>query len=201
MTFIASRSAWRRAIESGRILLSVWFVLGAANLAAQVTESYRIQPTDILIIDVVNEPKLAAKEFRVASNGELSYPFIGAVRAAGRTPVEIQDEIKRLLETDYLVNAQVIVHVRDYRKRQVSVFGEVNRPGLIDIPPERRMTVIEAIAQAGGTTRMARPSHIELSRAGVAEKMRLRLRDLQDPEQPPVFVEPDDVIYVPQSPL
>jgi polysaccharide export outer membrane protein len=171
----------------------------ALGSPAQLSESYRVQPTDVLVIEVVNEPKLAAKQFRVSSNGEVSYPFIGAVPAAGRTVVEIQREIKRLLEIDYLVDAQVIVQVGEFRKQQVSVFGQVNRPGLIDIPPERRLTVIEAIAAAGGLTRLARPSHIELTRQGIAEKMRLRFSQLQDPEQPPVYVEPNDLIYVPES--
>ncbi len=161
----AFRSASRRAIESGRLfagLLAACLGLGAFAARGQVSESYKVQPTDTLIIEIANEPKLSAKEFRVAASGDISYPFIGAVRAADRTTVEIQAEVKRLLETDFLVNAQVLVQVRDFRKKIVSVFGQVNKPGLIEIPPERKMTVIEAIAAAGGLTRLARQSGIQV---------------------------------------
>jgi polysaccharide export outer membrane protein len=177
-------------------------VAGAAAAAeapgALVSESYRVQPTDILIIDVVNEAQLAAKEFRVTAGGDISYPFIGAVKAGGRTPLEIQNEVKRLLETDYLVSAQVLVQVREFRKQQISVFGQVNRPGLYELPPERRMTVMEAIALAQGLTRLARSSDIQLTRQGQTEPLRFSLEDLRKPEKV-VYVEPGDVIFVPES--
>ncbi len=161
-------------------------------------ESYRIQPTDVLIIEVVNEPQLAAKQFRVSANGEISYPYLGAIKTAGKTTIQLQDELRRLLEADYLVNAQVHVEVAEFRKEQVSVFGQVNKPSLVDIPPGRRLTVIEAIAVAGGFTRLARTSDIRLSRAGLEDPMRFSVRELQNPEKP-VYVEPGDTIYVPES--
>jgi polysaccharide export outer membrane protein len=194
-------SASRRAIDFGRLLAALLGIsLGLGGLAAkgQVSESYKVQPTDILIIEVANEPKLGAKEFRVAASGEISYPFIGAVRAADRTPVEIQEEVKRLLETDYLVNAQVLVQVRDFRKKIVSVFGQVNKPGLIEIPPERKMTAIEAISAAGGLTRLARQSGIQLIREGKKEPTLYNLDELKSSEKP-VYVENGDMIFVPES--
>ncbi len=201
MTSNAFRSASRRAIEFGRLLGALFAVclgFGAASARGQVSDSYRVQPTDVLIIEVANEPKLAAKEFRVAASGEVSYPFIGGVRAAGRTTVEIQEEVKRLLETDYLVNAQVLVQVRDFRKKIVSVFGQVNRPGLIEIPPERKMTAIEAISAAGGLTRLARQSSIQLIREGRKDPTVYSLDDLKNPDQP-IYVENGDMIFVPES--
>ncbi|MGE3309426.1 MAG: polysaccharide biosynthesis/export family protein [Limisphaerales bacterium] len=201
MTSIASPSASPRAIEFGRLVLGLFaafLVLGGVTAPAQVSDSYRVQPTDVLIIEVANEPKLAAKEFRVSASGEISYPFIGAVRAAERTTVEIQAEVKRLLETDYLVNAQVLVQVRDFRKQIVSVFGQVARPGLIEIPPERKMTAIEAISAAGGLTRLARQSSIQLIREGRKEPTVYSLDELKNPDKP-VYVESGDMIFVPES--
>jgi len=194
-------SASRRAINSGRFVAA--FVVACLGLGAfaaqgQVSESYKVQPTDILIIEIANEPKLNAKEFRVAASGEISYPFIGAVRAAGRTTVEIQEEVKRLLETDYLVNAQVLVQVRDFRKKIVSVFGQVNKPGLIEIPPERKMTAIEAISAAQGLTRLARQSGIQLIREGKKDPTLYSLDELKNPDRP-VYVENGDMIFVPES--
>lgn len=204
MMFIASPFGWLRVISEN---LRRWLALGTLALAIPMssaqtqlvlTDSYQIQATDILVIEVVNEPQLGAKEFRVSSNGEVSYPFIGAIAAAGRTTVEVQREVKRLLETDYLVNAQVIVQVREFRKAHVAVFGSVNRPGLIPIPPEQRMSVMEAIAAAGGFTRLARTRNIELTRAGFDQPMRFRVEELTNPEKI-VYVEPGDTIFVPES--
>lgn len=198
MTCIASRFGWRPAIRAIGRLAGIGLAAGGVALAAPLTDSYRVQATDILVIEVVNEPQLAAKEFRVSSNGEVSYPFIGAIKAAGRTTVEIQDELKRLLETDYLVNAQVLVQVKEFRRQQVSVLGQVAKAGLVDIPPERKMTVIEAITTAGGLTRLARTSNIELRREGLKEPMRFSLEELRNPNKP-VLVEPGDVIFVDES--
>lgn len=201
MKYIGFRCVWRRVIER----LGLWMVLagmgaGGMKASAQLTDSYQIQATDILLIEVVNEPQLGSKDFRVSANGEVSYPFIGAIRAAGRTTVEVQAEVKRLLELDYLVNAQVIVQVREFRKAHVAVFGQVNRPGLIPLPPEQRMSVMEAIAAAGGFTRLARSRNIELTRAGMDEPLRFRMEDLTNPERV-VHVEPGDTIFVPESRL
>lgn len=163
-----------------------------------LSESYHIQPTDILIIDVVNEPKLAGKEFRVSAKGEVSYPYIGAVKAADRTPTEVQEEIKRLLESDYLVNAQVLVQVKEFRKRLVSVLGQVARPGLVEIPAERKLSVNEAITIAGGFTRLARTSDIQLTRVGRSEPLRFTAEELRNPDKA-IYLEQGDVIYVPES--
>lgn len=198
MKCIASPFGWRRAISAMGRLAGFWLVVGGTVLAAPLTDSYRVQATDILVIEVVNEPQLAAKEFRVSSNGEVSYPFIGAIKAAGRTTVEIQEELKRLLEADYLVNAQVMVQVKEFRRQQVSVLGQVVKAGLVDIPPERKMTVIEAITTAGGLTRLARTGNIELRREGLKEPMRFSLEELRNPNKS-VHVEPGDVIFVDES--
>jgi polysaccharide export outer membrane protein len=199
MNFTEFRSVWRRVTEAGSIawvLLALGMTVSTAG--AQVSESYKVQPTDTLIIEVANEPKLSAREFRVSSSGELSYPFIGAIRAADRTTVEIQEEVKRLLEQDYLVNAQVLVQVRDFRKKLVAVSGSVAKAGLIEIPPERKMTAIEAITAAGGLTRLARQSGIQLIREGRKEPMVFNLDELKNPDKP-VYVESGDLIYVPES--
>lgn len=198
MSSIVSPCAWRRAIEwLGRLAVCL-MVCGAAPARAQLTDAYRIQPTDVIIIDVVNEPQLAAKEFRVGSNGQVSYPFVGALKVASRTTAEVQEEVKRLLEADYLVNAQVLVQVKEFRRQTVMVVGAVTNQGLKDIPAERKWTVFEAISAAGGFTRLARTSDIQLTRQGRNEPMRFTQEELRNPDKA-VFVEPGDIIFVPES--
>ena len=198
---------WPRATRRSvaRLLLSLlaavgWVVASSAQAQAQGLDSYRIQATDIIVVEVVNEPQLAAKDFRVTTSGEISYPYIGAVKAAGRTTSELQVEIKERLEADYLVNAQVMVQVREFRKQQVSVLGQVGRPGLVNIPPERKLTILEAISEAGGPTRLARTSDIQVTRQGREEPLRFSLEELRKTDKL-VHVEPGDVIFVPESRL
>lgn len=198
MMSIDSACGLSRVISRFGVWLALLLAGWGASAAPAVSESYRIQATDILLIEVVNEPELKAKDFRVAQNGEIAYPYIGSVKSEGLTTLELQDRIKALLEADYLVSAQVLVQVREFRKQQVSVFGQVGRPGLIDIPPERKMTVLEAITAAGGLTRLARGSDIQLTRAGRTEPMRFTLSQLRDPEKV-VYVQPGDMIFVPES--
>lgn len=198
MSSIAFRSAWSRASEAGRLFATLLLAWGSLDSLAQSGESYKLQPTDIVVVDVVNEPQLGAKEYRVTATGEISYPFIGAIKVVDRTTTDVQTELKRLLEADYLVNAQVIVQVKEFRKQLISIIGQVARPGLIEIPAERKMTVLEAIGAAGGTTRLAKTSDIELIRAGRSEPMRLSLEELKNPEKT-IYVEAGDVIHVKES--
>lgn len=199
MMSIASPSALWPAIDRWLRILAFAAALLSGRVRAEIltNESYKIRPTDILIIEVANEPKLAGKEFRVTGTGEISYPYLGAIKVIDRTPAEVQAELKTQLEADYLVNAQVIVQVKEFRKRFVSVIGQVNRPGPVEIPAERRMTVIEAITFAGGTTRLARTGDIQLTRSG-REPMRFSLEDQRNPEKA-ILLEEGDVIFVPES--
>lgn len=197
MMSIASRCGFRPVI---RPLLAAWLGLAGPLLTAAdvaLADSYRIQPSDIIIVDVVNERDLS-REFRVFANGEISYPFLGALKVAGMTTVEVQTRLKSLLEADYLVNAQVIVQIKEFRRRTVSVFGQVNRPGQVELPAEQRMTIIEAITTAGGFTRLAKTSDIQLTRPGRAEPMRFSQDDLRNPAKV-VYLEPNDVVFVPES--
>lgn len=226
MMFTASAFACRRAIRrAGLLALGLLLVLPSfsraadapaspapaslpaatstsspsASSSAGLTDTYKIQAQDILVIEVVNEPQIGSKEFRVSAGGEISYPYINILKVGERTPIEVQKELKRLLEADYLVNAQVIVQVKEYRKRLVSVMGQVNRPGPVEIPPERRLTVIEAISQAGSFTRLARKNDIEISRTGLQKPIRCSDEEQRNNPDKVIYLEPGDVVYIPES--
>jgi protein involved in polysaccharide export with SLBB domain len=199
MKTIASLRAWWLAFRSGLVLAAATWSAVAISATAPVSESYKIQPTDILVIDVYGEPQLGAKEFRVSANGEISYPFIKEIKVADRTITEIQTELKRLLEADYLVNAQVIVQVKEFRKQTYTIIGQVVRPGVFEIPAERKLTVLEAIGTAGGPTRLARTSDIELiRRRSGSEPLRFSLDELKNSDRA-VHIEDGDVINIKES--
>src|SRR5437764_7131252 len=141
--------------------------------AAEIEEGdHKIAPLDVLTIDVVGEKDLS-KELRVSSNGTVTFPHLGSVEVKGMTPAEVENLLKEKLGKDYLVDPQVIVTVKEYRTRTVSVIGQVNKPGVIALPAEQKMDILEAIAQAGDLTKGANKNRIEVSRKGKPYKFTL----------------------------
>jgi polysaccharide export outer membrane protein len=107
--------------------------------------------------------------------------------------------LKEKLGKDYLVDPQVIITVKEYRSRTVSVIGQVNKPGVIPLPGEQKMGILEAIAQAGDLAKSANKNRIEVSRKGKTQKFTLdELKKDTAPEKK-FWLEPGDVIYVHES--
>jgi|ERR1051326_6951033 polysaccharide export outer membrane protein len=159
---------------------------------------HKILPLDSIMVDVVGEKDLS-KELRVSSSGTITFPFLGSVEVKGKTPAEVETLLKEKLGKDYLVDPQVIVTVKEYRSRTVSVIGQVNKPGIIALPAEQRMGILEAIAQAGDLTKSANKNRIEVSRKGKTQKFTLdELKKSSSPDKK-FWLEPDDVISVHES--
>ena len=164
--------------------------------AAEIEEGdHKIAPLDILTIDVVGEKELS-KELRVASSGTITFPFLGSVEVKGKTPAQVEDLLREKLGKDYLVDPQVIVTVKEYRTRIVTVLGQVNKEGVVALPAEQKMGILEAIAQAGGLARGAKKNRIEVTRKGNVFKFSLdELKKESNPEKK-FWLEPGDGIYV-----
>jgi protein involved in polysaccharide export with SLBB domain len=159
---------------------------------------HKIAPLDSIMIDVVGEKDLS-KELRVSSSGTITFPFLGSIEVKGKTPAEVENLLKEKLGKDYLVDPQVIVTVKEYRSRTVSVIGQVNKPGVIALPAEQRLGILEAIAQAGDLTKSANKNRIEVSRKGKTQKFTLdELKKDTSPDKK-FWLEPGDVIYVHES--
>ncbi len=179
----------------------VCFFAQSQNVLAQ-TAKYRLQPTDVLTITVNGQPNLDTKT-RVTSDGFITFPLVGKVGVEGVTVQELEDKLKRLLEKDYLVTAQVVVFIEDYHPRQVSVLGEVNKPGKYDMPEENDMTFLEAIALAGGFTKDAYLKKVKIMRTQNGEKqiMIIDVRDItiKNEKEKDIKILPEDIIIVPES--
>lgn len=147
-----------------RYLISIMVVamLWPGILPAQTVpdgESYRIGVGNLLAIEVYDEPDLT-REVRVLTDGNISFPLLGTLRAAGLSVSELQQVITDRLAEKYLVNPQVIVFVKEFSN--VFVFGEVKSPG--SFPLFGRMTVFEAITLAGGFTDVANRTNVKVVR-------------------------------------
>ncbi|MBY0241097.1 MAG: polysaccharide export protein EpsE [Burkholderiaceae bacterium] len=103
---------------------------------------------DILRITVYGSPDLAT-ETRVAETGTVTVPLVGQVPVAGLTVPAAEKKIAGLLDSGgYVKQAQVNILVTSIQSAQVSVLGQVNRPGRY--PMEGKRSLMEALAQAGG---------------------------------------------------
>ncbi|KDB04076.1 sugar ABC transporter substrate-binding protein, partial [Defluviimonas sp. 20V17] len=135
---------------------------------------YRVGPADILSIVVYDHPELTAPAgpnqtpeksgIRVDAQGYFYYPYIGRVRARGRTADQIRAELMQRLNK-YIKDPQVEVRVVSYNAQSVSVTGQVTKPlrePLTDVP----LTLLDAINGAGGLTKTADPRRVMVRRHG-----------------------------------
>jgi protein involved in polysaccharide export with SLBB domain len=168
----------------------------ALTHADDLTADYKVSPQDTLVIAVVGEKDLT-QDCRVNTSGTISFAWLSNVEVAGKTAAEVEQHLRKLLDKDYLVDPTVLVQVKEYRAREVTVMGQVNKPGAITIPAEQPLTVVEAIARAGSIAKGGDPNKIYFTRRG-KEKVKLSLDQLSrvtDPSRQ-LYVQPGDVIDV-----
>lgn len=143
----------------------------AAAAAPPAAEEYMIGPDDLLAVNVWREPEIS-RNVVVRPDGRISLPLVGDLRASGRTPAQLQDEIKGQL-LNYLSNPEVTVIVQEARSQKFNILGEVEHPG--SYPLSRSMTVLDAIAIAGGLRDFAKSRRIYVLRIK-ADGSRARLQ-------------------------
>ncbi|OWK32468.1 SLBB domain-containing protein [Sphingomonas mucosissima] len=108
--------------------------------------------------DVVETAVIGRTDFdarvEIQEDGAVLLPFVGAVPAAGRTPLELRDDLRaRLIRGSFLENPIVTVSVATFRSRYVTVLGQVNQPGIVPIDRDYRLS--EIVARAGGVSASA----------------------------------------------
>ena len=169
-----------------------------ADLAADA-RAYLIGPFDKLHIDVFGVEDLA-REVQIDASGRLSFPLIGVVEASGRTPQEVAVEIEDRLRGRFVRDPQVTVNLVETVSQVITVDGEVKKPGLY--PVVGRMTLVRAVATAGGLDEYANAEDVVIFRqvdgqrfAGLYNVRGIRRGNYADPE---VFA--NDVIIVGDSP-
>ncbi len=124
--------------------LLCWLSLGAQ--AAEVV----LGAGDVVKISVYNNPDLGL-ETRVSEAGDITFPLLGLVPVKGLTVPAAEKKLSGMLEHGgFLRQAQVNMIVTSLQSQQVSVLGQVNRPGRY--PLDGKRSVLEMLAQAGGAT-------------------------------------------------
>jgi polysaccharide export outer membrane protein len=130
--------------------------------AVRIVPEYRLGPADKIRVNVFGEEALTG-EFLVGNSGKISLPLIGEVQAQGLTIAELQEQIAVALRQGYINEPRVNAEVLNYRP--FYILGEVNTPG--EYPYTANLTVLNAVATAGGFTYRADTRRAYIKRADV----------------------------------
>jgi len=136
--------------------------------------------------------------YEISSEGTISFPLIGIVQAGGKTPAEVEREIHDRLADGYLNNPNISILVKETKSKNVSVLGEVTKP--VTLSFAEGMTIIDAIAKAGGYTAMARKNAVTVTRSvdGNNKRYTVPAGEIGDGKADNFFIRPGDVINVPR---
>lgn len=175
-------------------------------LSSVVGDDYRLQPFDLVVFEIFNEPEVGTAQ-RVSAGVDLRLPMIGSVNLRGLSVREAEEQLESLYRTGgYYKDPQVILYVAQHTERTISVIGQVNRPDRIEMPVGTDdMGLAQAVAMTGGLTRIARSNSVQVSRIGPDGKEERFTVDLdaylnaeKSGHGTDFRLKPDDVVFVPE---
>jgi polysaccharide export outer membrane protein len=171
---------------------------GAASGNKAHDDNFVIGNDDVLAISVWKEPELT-KSVPVRSDGKISLPLVGEIQAAGQTPHQLEQVITDKLKS-FITTPEVTVVVEKVNSRKYNVLGEVTKPGSYPLTTE--MTIMDAIAAAGGFRDFAKKSGVYVLRKspnGQEAHLKFNYKDFVKGNNSAqnVKLEPNDTIIVP----
>ena len=171
---------------------------GATASSVVATTDYHLSPGDKLRVEVYKDPQLS-QSLQIRPDGKVTLPLVGDIVASGLTPLELRDRVAEQLK-EYVTNPVVTVIVVETSPVLVYVMGEVTTPG--SIPMKGQMTVLQALAMAGGFREFANTKKIRILRkapngANAGETVKFDYNAAVKGEHPPVFLSPGDMVVVP----
>jgi polysaccharide export outer membrane protein len=163
--------------------------------AVETIPEERLGIDDVFEVRVFAEPDLSGA-YRIATDGTIDYPFAGRISVVGLRSGDVQELIASKLRDGYLRNPQVSVMVKEWNSRKVSVIGQVQKPGPVVYFPN--MTIVDAIAGAGGFTPMAAKNSVTLRREvkGAVESRNCPVAEISEGRAPNVVLRPGDILVV-----
>jgi polysaccharide export outer membrane protein len=168
----------------------------AAKGTQENDPDYVIGIEDVIAVNVWHEPEMS-RAMGVRPDGKISLPLIGEVVAEGKTPKQLQTELSKKL-SDLIKNPDVTVIVQDIKSQKFNVLGEVQKPGVFQLT--KPMTVLDAIAMAGGFRDFAKPKKMYILRRakdGSNTKIPVNYNNVIKGNDKNVELESRDTIIVP----
>ncbi|MGI8431782.1 MAG: polysaccharide biosynthesis/export family protein [Chthoniobacterales bacterium] len=171
--------------------------------AIAAPSGYVLSANDQIAVEVFGEDDLRTSG-RLNSEGNISVPLLGSVHLGGATLTQAAARLTDLYGRDYLVNPKISVSLVGYAKRRFTVLGQVNRPGSYEMPEGSPggIDLLEAVAMAGGYTRIAAPERISVRRhrnQGDDQIMKINAKKLANGAGSGFLVVPGDTLTVGES--
>ncbi|HJV63990.1 MAG TPA: polysaccharide export protein EpsE [Albitalea sp.] len=191
-----------------RFLLKCWlmlcFAMGSTAFAQnQAKPEHLLGPGDVIHVNVFQNPDLSM-DARISEQGQISFPLVGAVTVAGTTPAGAEQRIaKALRDGKFVLNPQVNVMLMQIRSAQISILGQVGKPGRYPIE-QVNSKVSEMIAAAGGVVpgasdivtlvgqRNGRPVKLDIDLPAILQSGKFELD---------AVVANGDILYVDRAPV
>lgn len=174
-------------------------ILPATETNAAETAVGRVfSPNDVVSVKVYQEDDLNAK-VTVDKNGMIMLPLLGPVKIGGMTIEQATTQIQALYGKDYLVDPHVNLTLEQFAQRRFTVLGEVHAPGSYDFPQGESVNLLEAIATAGGFTRLGESSKVIVQRTenSTSKIFRLNADEMtRNQKTRPFEIKPNDIITV-----
>ena len=160
---------------------------------------YTLSPGDQVAVEVFGEDDLRTNG-RLNSDGNLTVPLLGSIHLAGMTPTQAASRVTELYSRDYLVNPKINVTLVSYGSRRFTMLGEIGHPGIFEMSPDG-IDLLEAVAMAGGYTRIAAPERITIRRhtASGEQIIKVNAKRFTKGKGGGFRVEPGDTITVGES--
>jgi polysaccharide export outer membrane protein len=192
----------QRFIRGWLCVFAAWVGACAASPAvhssnlAPPTERNVIGPGDLFTLEIVGEKDLP-HEYQVASDGTVDFPYVHTLHVADLEAQEVARLVREhLISEKVLTDPSVVVQVKEYASRHVTLLGQVAKPGSFPLVPG--MSLIQAISQAGGLTAVASASHVNLTRkTGKGQQtVEVDVGAINEGRAPDVPLQAGDQIYV-----
>jgi len=180
---------------------------------APSVSGYLLGPNDQIVIRALDAPEISDKQFLIGTNGNITLPMIGRVKAGGLTVEQLETELTTRLK-EFIQDPQISVTVTEVRSQPVSVFGAVTKPGVVQL--RSRQTLYEVLSMAGGprdtagsiltVTRRRESGEIPLPGAkvdptGQFSSAELNVQEILEGKYPAANIEvkPNDIISVSEA--
>lgn len=175
---------------------------GATNIpdARSTAETSKLAPGDEFDVEVFDEEELSGT-YQVQEDGTIDFPLLGRLAASGKTQADLATELESRLADGFLREPHVRVRILSRSNLEVSVLGQVTQPGTF--PFIEKLTLVQAISDAGGMTPLANRRKVKLTRktAEGPQTFEISLKAITEGSREDLVLQPGDIIFVPEAPI
>jgi polysaccharide export outer membrane protein len=174
-------------------------VVNYPSLAPVDVTKLKLGPGDKLELTIFYGTKESKSDYALDASGQMNVQFIGLVTAGGKHVREVQEEIQQRLADGYLNSPVVQLTIVEMNSLTCSVLGQVQHNGTVRYTPG--MTIVDAIAQSGGFSPLARKNLVQVTRVSADGKKvtyDIPVEMISEGKRPNFQLMPGDEVFVPE---